>query len=145
MIWYVLGFAFAPALERVVLIEKKRPAWQAGRINGVGGHIEPGETALVAMVREFEEETGVRQELWTHRLNMLGPEWHMAVFSTVLTSPQLGVVHSTTDELVLVCWHDRLPESCLRNVHWLVPMMLDDEATGGVVRYHSVAWSKAHR
>lgn len=31
----------------------------AGRYNGVGGHIEPGEDIYAAMLREIEEETGV--------------------------------------------------------------------------------------
>lgn len=54
---YVLGFAFA-GLD-VVLIQKARPSWQAGRWNGIGGHIEEGEEPVAAMVREFQEETGV--------------------------------------------------------------------------------------
>src|SRR4051812_3192633 len=62
---YVCGFAF-DLLGRLVLIRKKRPEWQAGRLNGVGGHQEPGETPEVAMAREFYEETGVgcRAENW---------------------------------------------------------------------------------
>ena len=40
---------------RVLLIEKKR-GLGAGKINGPGGKIEPGETPLQAVVRETEEE-----------------------------------------------------------------------------------------
>jgi len=39
----------------VLLIRKKR-GLGAGKINGPGGRIEPGETALAAAVREVEEE-----------------------------------------------------------------------------------------
>jgi 8-oxo-dGTP diphosphatase len=56
---YVLGFAFDHSGTRVLLIQKKRPAFQAGRWNGVGGKIEPGEAPVEAMVREFAEETGL--------------------------------------------------------------------------------------
>lgn len=56
---YVLGFAYSENAESVVLIEKDRPDWQAGKLNGVGGKIETGEYPEIAMVREFEEETGV--------------------------------------------------------------------------------------
>jgi 8-oxo-dGTP diphosphatase len=56
---YVLGFAFSPTGDRVVLIEKKRPDWQLGKLNGVGGRVENGEKPVDAMVREFKEETGV--------------------------------------------------------------------------------------
>lgn len=55
---YVLGFAFSHTMRSVVLIEKLKPDWQAGKLNGVGGKIEPGENAYDAMAREFFEETG---------------------------------------------------------------------------------------
>ena len=40
---------------RVLLIEKKRGIG-AGKVNGPGGKIDPGETALEAVVRECQEE-----------------------------------------------------------------------------------------
>lgn len=43
---------------RVLLIRKKR-GLGAGKINGPGGKIEPGETALAAAIRETQEEIGV--------------------------------------------------------------------------------------
>lgn len=45
--------------DNVLLIEKQRPEWQKGRLNGVGGKIEPGEADSSAMIREFAEETGL--------------------------------------------------------------------------------------
>ena len=44
---------------------KRRPAWQAGRWNGVGGKVEPGEDIHTAMHREAAEEIGVRP-IWLH-------------------------------------------------------------------------------
>lgn len=55
---YVLGFMFNEAESKVILIFKNRPAWQAGKLNGIGGKIEEGETPIQAMNREFAEETG---------------------------------------------------------------------------------------
>lgn len=43
---------------RILLIRKKR-GLGAGKINGPGGRLEPGETPLAAAVREVEEEVGV--------------------------------------------------------------------------------------
>lgn len=73
---YVCGFMFDRDMERVVLIRKSKPQWQAGKLNGVGGKVEiketvkavPGltsgfhiyETPPEAMAREFLEETGYR-------------------------------------------------------------------------------------
>src|SRR4051794_29957490 len=56
---YVLGMAFSRDSRSMVLIEKKNPEWMCGFLNGVGGKIEPGETPIKAMQREFREETGV--------------------------------------------------------------------------------------
>ena len=55
---YVLGFMFSADLERVLLMRKNRPEFQAGQFNGLGGKIEGDETPLNAMIREFEEEAG---------------------------------------------------------------------------------------
>lgn len=55
---YVVGFAF-DMYGAVALIQKKRPEWQAGCWNGIGGSREPGEVGPIAMAREFEEETGM--------------------------------------------------------------------------------------
>ena len=44
--------------DEVLLIHKKR-GLGAGKINGPGGRLEPGETALEAAVREVGEELGV--------------------------------------------------------------------------------------
>ncbi|MFV1988101.1 MAG: 8-oxo-dGTP diphosphatase [Gemmatimonadota bacterium] len=43
--------------ERILLIAKKR-GLGAGKLNGAGGKVDPGETHLEAAVREFEEELG---------------------------------------------------------------------------------------
>lgn len=53
---FVIGFVFFGNF--VLLIKKERPEWQKGKMNGIGGHVEDGETALQAMVREATEEAG---------------------------------------------------------------------------------------
>lgn len=59
---YVICDARPEAWEywsQVLLIEKNKPAWQAGRYNLPGGSIEPGETVHEAAARELFEETGI--------------------------------------------------------------------------------------
>jgi 8-oxo-dGTP diphosphatase len=79
---YCLGFAFDD-LGRVCLITKDKPDWQKGKLNGVGGSIEPGEMPIDAMVREFKEETGVEVPIWrwTHFGTMQGiAGWQVELF-----------------------------------------------------------------
>lgn len=45
--------------ERVLLVLKDRPAWQAGCLNLVGGKIESGETEIETTIRELKEESGL--------------------------------------------------------------------------------------
>ena len=63
---YVVGYCFSPDMGQVALIMKAKPAWQAGKLNGAGGKVEPGETAHQAMAREFDEEAGVQILQWLH-------------------------------------------------------------------------------
>lgn len=43
----------------LVMVRKKRPDWQAGKLNLPGGHIEEGEAPVQAGARELFEETGL--------------------------------------------------------------------------------------
>lgn len=56
---YVAGFAF-DQLQKVWLIRKLRPEWQAGKLNGIGGAVVRGERHAAAMSREFNEEAGLQ-------------------------------------------------------------------------------------
>lgn len=56
---YCLGFVLDVSGQNVLLIEKARPHWQAGQLNGIGGKLEGDETSHQAMVRECEEESGL--------------------------------------------------------------------------------------
>jgi 8-oxo-dGTP diphosphatase len=45
--------------DEQVLLGHKKTGLGAGNITGIGGHVEPGETASLAAARELKEETGV--------------------------------------------------------------------------------------
>lgn len=129
---YVVGFVFHD--DEVLLIEKNRPSWQRGRLNGVGGHVEPGETFLQAMVREFAEETGWHFQGWEHFATLCGDDrdshrqgahtgtdFEVAFFRGMAYSPGLPDVHPT-DEPPRWARVNNLPDTVLPNLRWLIPL-----------------------
>ena len=133
---YVCGFLFSDDRSRVVLIRKRRPAWQAGKLNGVGGKVEPPETLIDAMHREFWEEAGVRDLDWNHILTLTGDagvegKWRGHFFRAF---GDVRSVRSVTDESLEVHPVDPLPADTIANLHWMIRMILDDEVAGGVYR-----------
>lgn len=45
---YTIGFITCG--EKVLLMQKNRPAWQKGKFNGIGGKINKGESPLNCIV-----------------------------------------------------------------------------------------------
>jgi len=124
---YVLGFCFDSLYSQVLLIEKNRPAWQAGRLNGVGGKIEStDESPLAAMAREFEEEAGVKTTGWEQFATMHGPEWICYCFS-LAGDPPFALAESTTDEKLKRCVVDNIysRQNVISNLRWLIPLAMD--------------------
>lgn len=62
--FFTLGIIFSPSLEYVYLIRRDHPDSQKGKLNGVGGKVEPGETVGACMAREAVEECGYSGK-WT--------------------------------------------------------------------------------
>jgi len=123
---YVNGFLFSPDGSKVVLIRKNRPKWQVGRLNGVGGHVEPDETPAAAMRREFEEETGLDVGTWAWRLSLVSDSWVVQFFAAF--SHSYNLVRATTDEEVGIYDVDALYAlPVIPNLWWLVPLCRDTD------------------
>lgn len=123
---YVAGFMFSPDRQRVALIRKKKPAWQAGLLNGIGGKIEPGESPAQAMAREFHEETGVQVVESFRRFAFLsGPGWSVDFFYTV---GDVDALRTMEEEEVTVLRLDEirvLHDDMVENVPWLIGLAID--------------------
>lgn len=121
---YVLGFMFSEDFEQVALIRKNRPEWQAGLLNGIGGHIEPEELPHDAMVREFKEEAGVDITSWVPYAKMIA-EGRFAVY-VFYCSGNLNKLKTMTDEPIVNIWVSELcMETTVESLPWLIPLALD--------------------
>ncbi len=127
---YVLGYLFNVHRSQVWLIRKERPAWQKGKLNGIGGHVEDGESPLDAMRREFKEETGVGVLFWEHTLRLFSDDWQVYVFRAFVSNSVFFSVRQTTDETPQsVPAKDIVRFSTIPNLQWMIPLQLDSGLT----------------
>lgn len=132
MIRYVVGFMFDPSYEHVALIEKQKPEWMRGTFNGIGGKIEEGETPSQAMIREFEEEAGVRTTAWRWfcYLSLRG-----ASVDFFTCCGDLSKVRTMEEEKISIVPVDDLRDlpPVMPNLFWLLPMAMDKDKVTAVV------------
>lgn len=126
---FVVGFAFDQD-KRVAMIKKNRPPWQEGLYNGVGGKIELNETPLQAMIREFDEETGVLVDNWQLYATLRYPKAELYFFKAEVPVEYLDGIESKTDEIVRVFPASSVkPYQMIKNLNWLLPLALYTNAT----------------
>lgn len=122
---YVCGFLFDSRMKDVVLIWKNKPKWQAGKLNGIGGKIELGESADDAMEREFMEETGLNVGNWEHFITLSGEDWMVHFFCAKDESNQFEYAETKEDEEVAKIEVARLHDfDFIPNLEWLIPMAM---------------------
>lgn len=137
---YVAGFLFSSDGKSIVLVRKNRPDWQAGKLNGVGGHIEPGEMPLGAMYREFQEEAGATPA-W-RPFCILSGEGFRVHFFRAFDDYAFASTWSRTDEKIerhytMDLFRSPLNEQILPNLNWLIPMALSID-NDGRLKYYTV-------
>lgn len=131
----VAGFLFYK--DRVVLVKKTKPEWQAGLLNGIGGKIEPGESPFDAMVREFEEETGYRTLEWEEFAVEIGPVSTVYFFRTQVDECPPMPHHNDVGEQIISVFAYNPPHKVVGNLRWLVPMALDWRAMEASIVVHN--------
>jgi len=122
---YCCGFLFNSTLDSVVLIEKKRPDFMVGLLNGIGGLIEKGESAIGAMYRETKEEIGV-SPIWYPFITLDVPEKDTTIhFFRARSTDAFRDARMQEDEIL-----QRHCVSALKSIpvvsdlRWLIPMAI---------------------
>lgn len=133
---YSLGFAFDKYFDNVILIQKNRPEWQAGKLNGVGGKFENfDKDTQHTQAREFGEETGIQTnpEDWKIFATMYSDIFIVDCFWTVLDD-SFNTFTSVTDEVVhRVPVRDLYSFLTCPNVPLLISMALNGDVRSGKI------------
>jgi 8-oxo-dGTP diphosphatase len=119
---YVIGFLCHN--YNVALITKNRPDYQKGKLNGIGGHIEKGETPAQAMEREFNEEAGIRVLNWQLlcEASVIEPRAKLYIYHAHIG--EHVHIQQLTDEYVAWYFAHNLPDNVMPILRWLIPMAM---------------------
>ena len=120
---YVLALLFSADRRRVVLMRRTRPAWQAGRVNALGGKLLAGETPLDAARREVREESGVDAAAWEEFLVWDDPVYRMHAVRAF--DAAAADARTMEDQEVFLADVTALPPNVVDNLRWLIPLALD--------------------
>lgn len=140
---YVLGFAFDKSRKEIILIEKQKPDWQKGKLNGVGGKVETfDETPYHAMIREFKEETGLSTGIdnWDLFGEMVFENDVMGGKATIflfrMFDDSIQYCETIEEEEVLRVNVDTCLDvySCMHNLPILIPLALSKEFGYSILR-----------
>jgi 8-oxo-dGTP diphosphatase len=142
---YVVGFVFDEDLAQVLLIEKLKPEYLKGLLNGIGGKIEPGELAKYAMSREFEEEAGVpsRPDDWRMflHLNSSNNMDNFDLFGFLAFNNELFYEAKTMEAEIIGRYDvDDLPTHVVPNLRWIIPLALDNRRIERMATVQDIAY-----
>lgn len=139
---FTVGFIFDRALGHVLLVHKQRPAWQHGKLNGVGGKYEGTETAAECIARETKEETSltILPTDWLYVGTIHQGEGTAGVLATCYTDALTDAVaadHENIEWFPVVA----LPHNVIPNLRWLIPLCKEKLETASIPNTKSSAAS----
>lgn len=120
---YVLAFLFTADEREIVLVRKTRPAWQAGRVNALGGKLHDGEDLGDAARREVREEAGVDVAHWEEFLEWHDPEYRLRAVRAFDDAARRA--RTAEDQEVFLAPVAALPHNVIANLRWMIPLALD--------------------
>lgn len=106
-------------------MHRTRPAWQAGRVNALGGKLHDGEAPPAAARREVREEAGVDVAEWEEFLVWHDPHYRMHAVRAF--DPAAERARTAEDQTVFLADVGQLPAHVIDNLRWLVPLALDTD------------------
>lgn len=133
---YVVGFLFNSDRTQVALVEKQKPEWQRGKLNGIGGKIEgDDESPTDAMTREFREETGATVLNWRWFCELKFRGGSIYFFAAI---GDLNALETKEAEQIVVRNVSEIRDlQAIPNLRWLIPLALDKDEVTAIVQDNS--------
>jgi len=143
--YYVLVYAFAG--DEFVLVRKKKPEWQKGRLNLVGGKVEPNEPSIDAAIRELQEETGLMAKSIVFCGQIQDKDTRIDCFTCRVSKNELS---QDIEEVAWYKWADvKRDKDLIPNLRLIIPLLayevigwkIEDSSGGFDVVEHQVGVS----
>jgi 8-oxo-dGTP diphosphatase len=142
---YTLGFVFNQNKDYVILIEKQKPAWQAGYYNGIGGKYNPDDIALInTMIREAKEEIGIitQPDDWTQFAELFGADFLIHCYYLVNDDIFTNAESKESEKIYKIKISDLTYYRIIPNLSWLIPLALDSSVKNNMTPYATVKYTK---
>ena len=127
-----VGLMFDEDLNHVALVKKINPTWQHGKLNGIGGKVNEGESFLLAQIREFFEKTGIIHFDWKHvgelTTKLQDPhnpvsagEANQVQFFVARTHKVYSVTTRTDEEVSVFLYDDLVKSDIVSDINYILP------------------------
>ncbi len=98
---YTVGFVINKSHKLVLLINKNRPAWQKGALNGLGGRLQESETPNEGIARSVNREANIETnaEQW-RKIGSIENDGDVIYFLTTVYDGETADATTMTDEQI---------------------------------------------
>ena len=123
---YTVAFIFNSSMSKVLLVHKEKPEWQLGKLNGIGGKYEEGESGAQCIARETREESTLEipEDKWLRIGTISQDRGNVGVYTAIYDGELSNAVKGHYEE---VEWFEvnALPQNVIPNLRWLIPMAIE--------------------
>lgn len=109
-------------------MEKTHPVWQKGKLNGIGGRVEEGESVTECIAREVLEEAGLSTKPadWIHFATLFEGGSKIDFFAFRHLGDKSEVKTMTEEK---VSWYpvNNIPSNLVAGIGWLIPLALEKQ------------------
>lgn len=111
--------------KKVLMVLKDRPAWQKGRLNLLGGKVEPGETPAEAAFRELKEESGIIAMTMPRRHGqIIGVDCIVHCFAVDVSDRKIEPREGETEKVEWYDWRAvRVDPRLMPNLRVIIPLL----------------------